>query len=111
MPIPALPSSATSIPFEIVQSSGSPSTPPHDKDGPSPADLRLPVLLEHDRGFERERQFKQKIAAYRAYLNSGAYKEQFGISNITIIVTTFTDMQRVADLRQWTWDELRALSP
>jgi hypothetical protein len=70
------------------------------------SDLRLPVLLEHDRGWERERQFKQKIAAYRAFLQSGAYKEQFKVSNITVIVTTFTDMKRVADLRKWTWDEV-----
>jgi Replication-relaxation len=71
------------------------------------ADLRLPVLIEHDRGWERERQFKQKIAAYRAYLQSGAYKEQFNVGSITIIVTTFTTMQRVADLMKWTWDEVQ----
>lgn len=71
------------------------------------ADLRLPVLLEYDRGWERERQFKQKIAAYRAYLQSGAFKQQFSVGNITVIVTTFTDIKRVADLRKWTWDEVQ----
>ena len=63
-------------------------------------DLNLPVLLEHDRGWEREAQFKQKIAAYRAFIQSGAYKQQFGVGNITIIITTFKDMQRVVDMRQ-----------
>jgi Replication-relaxation len=71
------------------------------------ADLRLPVLLEHDRGWERERQFKQKFAAYRAYLQNASFKQQFGVGNITVVVTTFTDMKRVADLRKWTWDEVR----
>lgn len=69
-------------------------------------DLSLPVLLEHDRGFERERQFKQKIAAYRAFLQSGAYKQHFNVEGITVLVTTYTDLQRVAALRKWTWDEL-----
>jgi DNA-binding transcriptional ArsR family regulator len=70
-------------------------------------DLRLPVLLEHDRGWERERQFKQKIAAYRAYIQTEAFKQQFGVGNITVVVTTFTDMKRVTDLRRWTWDEVQ----
>jgi hypothetical protein len=70
------------------------------------SDLRLPVLLEHDRGWERERQFKAKIAAYRAYIQNEAYKQQFGVGSITVIVTTFTNMERVAALRKWTWDEL-----
>jgi hypothetical protein len=71
------------------------------------SDLRLPVLLEHDRGYERESQFKQKIRAYKAFLSSGAYQQQFGVESITVLVTTFTDMQRVAALRKWTWDELQ----
>jgi Replication-relaxation len=66
-------------------------------------DLRLPVLLEHDRGWEREQQFKKKIIAYRAYLQ-GAFKADFEVLNITVIVTTCTDMQRVTNLRKWTWD-------
>jgi Replication-relaxation len=63
-------------------------------------DLRLPVYLEHDRGWEREKQFKNKIAAYRAFLQDKP-------RNITVLVTTFTDMKRVADLRKWTWDEVQ----
>jgi hypothetical protein len=70
------------------------------------ADLSLPVLLEHDRGWERERQCKQKIAAYRALIQSEAYKQQFGVGTITIIFTTYTDMERVAAMRRWTWDEV-----
>ncbi len=69
------------------------------------ADLSLPVLLEHDRGWEREKQFKQKLAAYRAFIAGGAYKEQFHVGTITVIFTTFKDIQRVADMRRWTWDE------
>jgi hypothetical protein len=61
-----------------------------------------------DRGWERERQFKQKIAAYRAYMQNQAYRQQFNVGNITVIVTTFTDMKRVAALRSWTWDELQS---
>jgi hypothetical protein len=70
------------------------------------SDLSLPVLLEHDRGFEREHQFKQKIAAYRAFLSSGAYKEQFKVEGMTVLVTIFTSLQRMDDLYKWTRDEL-----
>jgi hypothetical protein len=73
---------------------------------PEQSDLSLPVLIEHDRGWEREKQFKLKLAAYRAYMQSGAYKQQFGVGTITIIVSTFTDMQRMMALRRWTWDEV-----
>ena len=72
------------------------------------SDLRLPVLLEHDRGWERERQFKQKVAAYRALIQSGAYKERFGVGTITVIVTTLTDISRVMAMRRWTWDEVQS---
>lgn len=65
------------------------------------------MLLEHDRGTEREQAFKRKIAAYRALLQSGAFKEQYNVGNITILFTTFTDMKRVAELRKWTWDEVQ----
>jgi Replication-relaxation len=71
-------------------------------------DLSLPVLLEHDRGWEREKQFKTKIAAYRAFITSGAYKEQFHVGTITVIFTTFKDMERVAAMRRWTWDEVQS---
>jgi hypothetical protein len=69
-------------------------------------DLSLPVLVEHDRGYEREHQFKQKIAAYRAFLQSGAYKQHFDTEGMTVIITTFTDLSRVSELRKWTWEEL-----
>jgi hypothetical protein len=71
-------------------------------------DLSLPVLLEHDRGFEREHQFRQKVAAYRAFITSGAYKEQFGVEGITVLITTFTDLKRLTALRDWTWREVNA---
>jgi protein involved in plasmid replication-relaxation len=70
------------------------------------SDLRLPVLLENDRGFEREHQFRQKIAAYRAFVRSGAYKQQFNVEGMTILITTYTDLKRVTDLRDWTWREV-----
>jgi Replication-relaxation len=64
-------------------------------------DLKLPVYLEHDRGWEREKQFKQKIAAYRAFLQDKP-------RNVTVIVTTYTDLQRIAELCTWTWDEVHS---
>ncbi len=71
-------------------------------------DLSLPLLLEHDRGWEREAQFKQKLRAYRAFVQSGAYKQQFDVAGITIAFTTFKDMDRVAAMRRWTWDEVHS---
>lgn len=64
--------------------------------------LRLPVLLEHDRGTEGEAHFKQKIRAYGALLDSGAYREIFQVKTIVVAVTTFTGDTRALQLRQWT---------
>src|SRR5712691_5716850 len=75
---------------------------------PGLSDLSLPLLLEHDRGWEREAQFKQKLRAYRAFVQSGAYKQQFDVAGITVALTTFKDMQRVAAMRRWTWDEVHS---
>jgi hypothetical protein len=72
------------------------------------ADLSLPVLLEHDRGWEKEKQFKQKIAAYRAFIQSEAYKQQFGVGTVTVIFTTYTDMERVTAMRRWSRDEVQS---
>lgn len=70
------------------------------------ADLSLPLLLEHDRGYERESQFRQKIAAYRAFIASGVYKERFGVEGITVVITTYTNFDRLTLLRDWTWREV-----
>jgi Replication-relaxation len=63
-------------------------------------DLKLPVYLEHDRGWEREKQFKAKIEAYRAFLQDKP-------RNVTVVVTTVTDLKRVAELRRWTFEVLQ----
>ncbi|MFL5658547.1 MAG: replication-relaxation family protein, partial [Ktedonobacteraceae bacterium] len=68
--------------------------------------LALPVLLEHDRGTEEQQHFKRRIRAYRAFLLAGAYKQLFGVENVTVAFTTFIGSKRVAQMREWTRQEL-----
>lgn len=68
--------------------------------------LRLPVLLEHDRGTEQQHYFRRRIRAYIALLRAGAQQELFGARVITIAFTTFVGEQRLAQMRQWTKQEL-----
>lgn len=67
---------------------------------------RRALLLEHDRGTEERKQFKRKIRAYVAYLQAEGYRQQFGVSGITIIFTTFVGERRRDQMRAWTREEL-----
>jgi hypothetical protein len=67
---------------------------------------RLPVLLEHDRGTEEQRHFRQRIRAYISLLKSQGYKEWLGVRTMTIAFTTFTGGKRLSQMREWTQQEL-----
>jgi Replication-relaxation len=68
--------------------------------------MRLPVLLEHDRGTEGQQHFRRRIRAYIALLKTGAQQELFGSTIITIAFTTFAGEFRLAQMRQWARQEL-----
>jgi DNA-binding PadR family transcriptional regulator len=65
------------------------------------------LLIEHDRGTEEQQHFKRRIRAYKAFLQSGAYKQLFGVGdNVAVAFTTFTGMRRVTQMREWTRQEV-----
>jgi len=67
---------------------------------------RMPILLEHDRGSEQQRYFRRRIRAYLTLLKSEAYKDLLGVKSITIAFTTFVGAKRLAQMREWTRQEL-----
>jgi hypothetical protein len=67
---------------------------------------RLSILLEHDRGTEGQKKFRQRIRAYVVFLKSGAYQELFATKGITIAFTTFVGTYRLEQMREWTRQEL-----
>jgi Replication-relaxation len=68
--------------------------------------IRFPVLLEHDRGTEQQQHFRQRIRAYIAFLRAGAQRDLFGAQAVTIAFTTFAGDVRLAQMRQWTRQEI-----
>lgn len=73
---------------------------------PGTVDASLPLLLEHDRGTEQMQHFKCRIRAYRAVLYTSMFKQSFGVENISVAFTTCKGPQRVAQMREWTRQEL-----
>jgi Replication-relaxation len=68
--------------------------------------LRVPVLLEQDRGTEQQRYFRRRIRAYIAFLEAGAQQDMFGAQVVTIAFSTFAGDFRLAQMRQWAKQEL-----
>ncbi|HEX6477495.1 MAG TPA: replication-relaxation family protein [Ktedonobacteraceae bacterium] len=66
----------------------------------------LPLLLEHDRGTEQMQHFKRRIRAYRAVLYASMFKQSLGVETVSVAFTTHKGVQRVAQMREWTRQEL-----
>lgn len=73
---------------------------------PGQADLSMPVFLEHDRGSEHEVKFRSRIRAYRTHIRAGLITRVFNAERAVVAFSTFAGMKRVADMRNWTWEEL-----
>lgn len=67
---------------------------------------RLPLLVEHDRGTEDQRYFRQRVRAYIAFLKAQGYRERLGTSTISVAFTTFVGAARMQQMREWTYAEL-----
>jgi Replication-relaxation len=68
--------------------------------------LRIPVLLEHDRGTEQQQHFRQRIRAYITFLKEKAQQHYFNASVVTIAFTTFAGTGRLEQMRHWAKQEL-----
>jgi hypothetical protein len=72
----------------------------------------FPILLEHDRDTEEREHFKRKIQSYVAFLNTGiearGYFQTFDRKRVNVAFTTFSGEERLAKMRQWTNEVLKA---
>jgi hypothetical protein len=65
------------------------------------------LVLEHDRGTEQQEHFKRRIRAYKDfYLNNGP-QQLFGVKTAITAFTSFVSAKRVAQMREWTFQELQ----
>lgn len=69
---------------------------------------RRVILLEHDCGTEHQVAFRKRIRSYIIMLRTNAHQEHFGAKTVTIAFTTFEGQKRLADMRRWTVEELKA---
>lgn len=67
----------------------------------------LSLVLEHDRGTEQQEHFRRRIRDYSVFLSSGGYKQLLGTERVTVAFTTFISSKRVAQMREWTKQELQ----
>lgn len=75
------------------------------------AQLRMPVLLEHDRGTEEQQHFRRRVHAYAIFIKTGSYKQLFQTTALTVTFTTFKGSERLEKMRAWTKQELADESP
>ncbi len=68
--------------------------------------LRWPILLEHDRGTEEQRQFRRRIRAYIIMLRTQGYRQWFEAKGVRVAFSTFTGFDRLKRMREWTRQEL-----
>lgn len=69
---------------------------------------RLSLLLEHDRGTEWQMAVRKKIRSYIGMFQTKAYTERFKAKAVMVIFTTFHGSKRRDQLREWTYEELKA---
>jgi len=67
-----------------------------------------PILLELDRGTERQAAWREKIRALLAWID-GRYEDLFGLGAVTIAVLTTSGEHRALSLKAWTEAELTSL--
>lgn len=59
---------------------------------------KAPFFLEVDRGTETTGRFQNKIFAYQAYVQSGAYQQRYGFKSIRVL-TTVPSLKRLEGLK------------
>jgi len=73
-------------------------------------EVRIPVLLELDRGTTEQMRFRKKIRAYITLIKSGVYKEMFSVKTIIVAFATTEGIKRVDKMRDWARKECAASS-
>ena len=65
------------------------------------------LMLELDRGTEQQEHFKRRIRAYKALYAANGTESMFGVKVAFTAFTTFIGAKRVAQMRDWTHQELQ----
>lgn len=78
-------------------------------------DMRMPVLLEIDRGREYKEKFKEHVRARLEFVRSGAYQKLFEGKGCVIAYATTGELpeyrqSRIRAMRSWTWQVLSEMN-
>jgi hypothetical protein len=65
------------------------------------------LVLEHDRGTEQQEHFKRRLRAYMDFYAYNGQMQLFGVKSAVTAFTSFVNAKRVAQMREWTFQELQ----
>lgn len=68
-------------------------------------EVKIPVLVELDRGTEEQKFFRRRLRAYIVFLKSRAFESIFTVKSMTIAFATTKDHNRVNKMREWARQE------
>ena len=71
----------------------------HTKEGGK--EVKIPVILELDRGTEEQKFFRRRLAAYIVFLKSRTFETIFNVKSMTIAFATTKDHNRLNKMREW----------
>lgn len=69
-------------------------------------EVKIPVLLELDRGTEEQKFFRRRLRAYIVFLKSRAFETVFNAKSMTVAFATTKDHHRLTKMREWARQEL-----
>jgi len=64
------------------------------------------ILIEHDRGTEGQTVIQRKVGKYKALLYEQSYQSRLHVSSVIVCFTTFMNVQRMLQIRQWVREAL-----
>jgi Replication-relaxation len=64
-------------------------------------EVKIPIILELDRGTEEQKYFRKRIRAYIVFLKSRAFETIFAVKSMTIAFATTKDHNRLTKMREW----------
>jgi Replication-relaxation len=64
-------------------------------------EVKIPVILELDRGTEEQKFFRRRLRAYIVFLKSRAFETIFHVKSMTIAFATTKDHNRLTKMREW----------
>lgn len=64
-------------------------------------EVKIPIILELDRGTEEQKFFRRRLRAYIVFLKSHSFETIFSVKSMTIAFATTKDHNRLNKMREW----------